>query len=218
MTSSQILTPFQNEFLDRFYRTALGQKFFLTGGTALAAFYLEHRFSEDIDLFTLDDDALGFADRTIQQVAQELGASFSISVATPTFRQMFLTIPTESLKIDLVRDINVQFGAHWTVGRVIVDSLENIGVNKVLAIFGRTTSKDFVDLYFILQEGYSLGRLVTLAKEKDPGLTEFYLAGMMRQVRNLDRLPRMIKPLELPVLRQFFLDLEQEMLRNIKPA
>jgi hypothetical protein len=33
---------------------------------------------------------------------------------------------------------------------VIVDALENIGANKITAIFGRTDAKDFVDLYFIL--------------------------------------------------------------------
>jgi hypothetical protein len=31
--------------------------FFLTDETALSAFYLQHRYSEDLDLFTLDSDA-----------------------------------------------------------------------------------------------------------------------------------------------------------------
>lgn len=98
-----------------------------------------------------------------------------------------------------------------------MDSLQNIAVNKVNAIFGRTTAKDFVDLYFILQEGFKLEELVQLAKEKDRGLTEFYLAGMMRQVQNLHRLPRMIKRIEIPELTKFFMDLEEKMMRGINP-
>ena len=45
------------------------------------------------------------------------------------------------------------YGELETVQGIIVDAIENIGANKVTAIFGRTVSKDFVDLYFILQTG-----------------------------------------------------------------
>ena len=36
----------------------IGESFFLTGGTALSVFYLHHRRSEDIDLFTLSLQSL----------------------------------------------------------------------------------------------------------------------------------------------------------------
>ena len=32
----------------------VAQHFFLTGGTALSVFYLHHRYSNDLDLFTRD--------------------------------------------------------------------------------------------------------------------------------------------------------------------
>jgi Nucleotidyl transferase AbiEii toxin, Type IV TA system len=50
-----ILTPLQNSFLAEFFH--LAQDFYLTGGTALSAFYLRHRYSVDLDLFTHDDEA-----------------------------------------------------------------------------------------------------------------------------------------------------------------
>ena len=56
--TSQWLTPLQAAFLTRFFSTDTGQLFFLTGGTALAAYHLHHRLSVDLDLFTLDDLAL----------------------------------------------------------------------------------------------------------------------------------------------------------------
>ena len=36
------LAPLQADFLARFFATNVGQRFFLTGGTALSAFYLHH--------------------------------------------------------------------------------------------------------------------------------------------------------------------------------
>ena len=56
--ANDFLTPMQYTFLQHFFNTDVGQRFFLTGGTALAAFHLHHRLSDDLDLFTLDDDAL----------------------------------------------------------------------------------------------------------------------------------------------------------------
>jgi len=48
MASQSILTSFQIEFLETFFQNEIGQKFFLTGGTALAAYYLQHRLSKDM--------------------------------------------------------------------------------------------------------------------------------------------------------------------------
>jgi predicted nucleotidyltransferase component of viral defense system len=48
-----ILTPNQLAFLERLQsEKQLIQRFYWTGGTALSEFYLHHRLSEDIDLFT----------------------------------------------------------------------------------------------------------------------------------------------------------------------
>lgn len=49
----KILTSHQEEFLDIFGKEKNASlQFYLTGGTPLAAFYLLHRLSEDIDLFS----------------------------------------------------------------------------------------------------------------------------------------------------------------------
>jgi predicted nucleotidyltransferase component of viral defense system len=44
-----VLTPFQEDLLRAIAGTEIGEAFFLTGGTALAAFHLHHRRSEDLD-------------------------------------------------------------------------------------------------------------------------------------------------------------------------
>lgn len=52
---SKILTALQSNFLREFFDRT--QEFYLTGGTALSAFYLQHRLSEDLDFFTNNDVA-----------------------------------------------------------------------------------------------------------------------------------------------------------------
>jgi hypothetical protein len=219
MRAASLLTPLQREFLDDFFGTAIGQRFFLTGGTALAEYYLQHRYSDDLDLFTVDDEAFGLARGEIYRLAATLSVSLASITSTPTFQRFELArAGDEPVRLDLVRDVDFQFGQHQSFGPVIVDSEENIGANKVSAILGRTESKDFVDLYFLLQSGQQLPALITDAKQKDSGISEFWLAGMLRQVETLNRLPRMLKPIELAVLKSFYLDLADDLLRGIKPT
>lgn len=52
-----ILTPKQLEFLELVkVEPEITKRFYLTGGTALAEFYLKHRLSEDVDLFTEENE------------------------------------------------------------------------------------------------------------------------------------------------------------------
>ena len=53
MANETILSKKQQELLDLIGRDKnLCQSFYLTGGTALAEFYLHHRYSEDLDFFS----------------------------------------------------------------------------------------------------------------------------------------------------------------------
>jgi len=215
--SPSLLTPSQKAFLTEFFKQPVGQEFFLTGGTALAEYYLHHRYSEDIDLFTLNEVALHQISASLPAIALNLGATYEDRFRTSSFRQVFVRIGQDDLKIDLVRDVGTQFGEHRLFGNVIVDSELNIAVNKVTAIFGRTTPKDFVDLYFLLKKGYPLAELLQMAKEKDLGFTEFYFASMLRQGRSLTTMPRMIVPLTVEELRPFFEELATQIMVRLKP-
>ncbi len=51
-----ILTATQLRMLKTIGREPLfTEKFYLTGGTALAGFYLHHRYSEDLDFFSMEE-------------------------------------------------------------------------------------------------------------------------------------------------------------------
>ncbi|GFP31448.1 nucleotidyl transferase AbiEii/AbiGii toxin family protein, partial [Candidatus Hakubella thermalkaliphila] len=60
---------------------------------------------------------------------------------------------------------------------VRVDSLIDIAAGKLLALFGRAAARDFVDIYFLIKEGYfNLDELIKKASEKDPAMDKYYLA------------------------------------------
>ena len=72
-SGSHRLSRLQREFLRRF--SARTSAFFLTGGAVLVEWILGHRRTDDLDLFTADDNAIAGADRLVRSVAAELGAT-----------------------------------------------------------------------------------------------------------------------------------------------
>lgn len=215
-----VLTPLQHAFLSRLFASPGGSQFFLTGGTALAAFYFHHRLSDDLDLFTLDDEALDLIVPVLHDIGRDLDLLAEGVRLSPYFLRFVLKEKQEggpALKADLVREFGPQYGDTQWVAGIRVDALENIAANKVTAILGRGEMKDFVDLYFLLQAGFDFSTLVELAKEKDPGLTEFYLLGMLRQVERDVPLPIMLKPLDRDSLVGVMAQLAEVLARRIDP-
>jgi predicted nucleotidyltransferase component of viral defense system len=212
-----VLTPVQRSFLAKFFARANARAFYLTGGGALAEYYLGHRLSQDLDLFTQDREAWQRVEEDLKIAAQECGVGLEFSRAREPneLHRAFLKVPGEpGLKIDIVRDTPPHFGEpQMRPDGVIVDTLENIAVGKLLAAYGRAYPRDFVDLYVLLESGYDFHKLMALAKEKDPGLDEFHLAGMFRLITQLQEktLPPMLTPLNAERMKQFFLKLADEL-------
>lgn len=71
-------------------------------------------------------------------------------------------------------------------------SKEDIGAMKLNAISGRGSKKDFVDLYFLLQE-FSLKELFGFFKEKYPDGSEFLVLKSLTYFgdADLDEMPKM---------------------------
>jgi len=211
----------QDQFLEEFFSGRFAQDFYLTGGTALARFYFHHRESEDLDLFTQNQE-IDFAAVNIHMegIIRKLGLKTVNQVVTNTYLQFIVENEAgQRLKVDLVKDVPVRFGDVEARGKIRLDCLENIGSNKVLAVFGRTDHKDFVDLYYILQEtSLTFEYLIGLAKKKDLGLSEFYLANSIDQIQGVVRMPVLLKPLNTKKYLAFYKDLSKKLLLKIKPG
>ena len=99
--ANNTLNELQKEFLERFF--AHENRFFLTGGAALVGFYLYHRQTEDIDLFTLEDEIeRGFA--LVNEVAREMGADIESLQTSPDFRRLLLRRGDSAIVVDLVHE------------------------------------------------------------------------------------------------------------------
>lgn len=100
-----VLTPFQVDFLRAFARTPLNSRFHLTGGTALAAFYLRHRLSEDLDFFTSDGTAILEVPAVVMELGRALRFDVRVERSLPHFFDADLILPGGALtKVDFAVD------------------------------------------------------------------------------------------------------------------
>jgi len=194
LQSNPVLLAYQIKILKLFFESVFGKPFFLTGGTALAAFYLGHRESKDLDLFSLeafDGQRLGLV---IEEIAHKVQAKVQAKVKSETYNEIYLENQREGWqqRIDVVREQPKHFGEIESVEGIRVDSLVNIATNKILAIYGRLEPKDYVDLYMILTKtGLKFDELFELAKQKDAGLVEFYFANIISEIEKVRTWPIM---------------------------
>lgn len=210
-----LLSELQKVTLQAFFAVpGLRERFYLTGGTALSVFYLEHRLSDDLDFFT-HTGAIDSIERVIEDAFRQGGLKFTKEAASPSYRRYLIE---KELKVDIVKDVEFRIGSPRLLGGFMIDDPQNIAVNKVTAVYGRLDPKDYCDLYFLKPYlNYNILDLIHLANKKDGGIEPFHWARIIRDVETFQILPRMVKALELKDLKIFFYQLRDEILDSIKP-
>lgn len=174
------LGPLQKRFLQAFFSRE--KRFFLTGGAALAGFHLGHRETHDLDLFTLMD-VMKEGSSAVAEAATEMGASLESIQTSPDFRRYILTLKSEAIVIDLIRERVAQVVADKPViGIVVVDPPEEILANKLCALLGRAEIRDLVDVRALELSGYSVESALPAAASKDAGLTPGQLSWVLSQI------------------------------------
>ncbi len=215
-----ILTSYQIQILEIFFRSGFGKDFFLTGGTALSAFYFAHRESKDLDFFTLKPYDYKSMQAVMQSIADKLEATIFAKVRTDNYNELYLQNQREGWeqRIDIVADQPIHFGKLVTIDDVAVDAIENIASNKLLTIFGRLEPKDFIDFYIIMTKtNITFDKAFSLAKQKDAGLEEFFLANSIAQIEKIESWPSLRVSLPIPKMKVFYDDLSRKLLLRIKP-
>lgn len=227
-----ILTPLQRRVLTSFFHRGLGERgFYLTGGTALAEYYLRHRYSDDLDFFTRKQSSLEEDFQYILDVFPYLGLSIA-SKNPKAAEHLVLFVNSDdngdNLKIEFARDVPAQMAQPTVHERVIVDSFEDIATNKICAILSRQPSepKDFYDLYFILNKSqFTLDYLLSRAREKEAILDSeegvLLFAANLLTVKNLKLMrelePRLVKFVSAEQLQEFLLPLATDLSRRYQP-
>lgn len=199
------LTELQKEFLERFF--AHDSHFFLTGGAALVGYYLHHRRTRDLDLFTLENE-IEHGIALTNTVAREIGAEVERLQTSPDFRRVLLSRGREAIVVDLVQEYVFQVDIKKrTIGGVRVDTPDEILANKLCALLSRSEVRDLVDVRALELAGYSIETAIEAAQKKDSGLTPAQLAWVLSEIRLGDDL---IPPGDVSVtdLRGYLRDLQ----------
>lgn len=178
---SKACTPLKRDFLLAWF--AQEQRFFLTGGSALGLFYLDHRRSYDLDLFTSDEVGGKEVQNLVLRCASQIAADCASLRTAPDFHRFRLTRGQEREVIDVVIDRAPQLDSQKvSFGPIRVDTLREIIANKLTTLLSRTELKDVVDLYFLEQAGHDLLAAIPDAKAKDggwePAVVSMLLAGL----------------------------------------
>ena len=144
------LYDLQDAVLDRVFSEPLG--FYLTGGTALSRFHLEHRYSDDLDFFCSDAGAFADAFRIVLSILRAAWTTLDIDVDARDFKRLRLSSGVTSLKLDFIADRIARIGLPVAMGSVRVDTVRNILSNKLCAIVGRDEARDVADLLYIARK------------------------------------------------------------------
>ena len=125
----------------------IAKEFFITGGTTLSVFFLHHRASEDIDFFSTEF-------RDLNEIHTILKRIFKNDLTLIQSSSEFYSYLIKEVKVDFIFDplsttekrplVNLKLGKE-----IFIDTLDNIGSNKLSAVASRFEAKDIIDFYFI---------------------------------------------------------------------
>lgn len=182
VSGSYQLTPLQRDVLHAFFQRERG--FFLTSGAALVGYYLHHRDTTGLDLFSTDDQAYARGRHGLAGAAAMLGGTLEVRRDTPDFKRFAVGRGDELVVVDLVRDRVPQLHPDKIdMGGVLVDPLPEIAANKLTTLVGRMEERDLVDLFVLERAGTKIETLLVPALAKDGGCTPATLSWLLSEVQ-----------------------------------
>ncbi len=184
---AKVLSPSAWRLVRKLVAARLTEGWVLAGGTGLAL-QLGHRVSRDLDFFRPGDfDAARLADALTGagSVVVQARSAGTLHVTLARLRVSFLAAQRPLL-----------FPGSAYRGLVVADP-RDIAVMKVVAIGGRGSRRDFVDLYFFLRDGGSLESVFEMIRRRFAGL-DFNEYHLLRSLAFFDDaesepMPRMLR-------------------------
>lgn len=182
--------------------------FYLTGGTALAEFYLQHRLSEDLDFFSeqeFDPQNISVILKKIKTAAGIIKLEYQQSFNRNLF---FLHTNTDVIKTEFTYFPFTRIEQKQKIGELFIDSLVDIATNKLFTIYQNPRARDFIDLYLILKHDAALtiDSLIANAQIKfDTYIDPVQLGAQYMKVKELKEYPRMLTRLDAKTWQEFFI-------------
>lgn len=205
ISDNPILTDDQKSLLRHFRASPLPDSFYLTGGTALSAFFLRHRLSEDLDFFSEQPVAIEGVLAFIKSLP-EVG---EVQYERKYDRKLFLLrySGSRTMKVEFTTYPFARLEKGLEVEKIQIDSLRDILTNKLMAMTDRRDAKDYVDVYcaFKSHPQVDIGQLIVQTELK------FGIKGVQQILRGrfLEPIPpigtlKMRENLDQNGLTQFF--------------
>ena len=215
-----ILTSLQKRVLRILGHLQDISEFYLTGGTALAEFYLGHRLSFDLDLFTTEEGLIVPFSYQVEKTLTTHGLQVEVVRRFSSYVEMTIYGMGDSLRLDLALDTPFRLGEPLpSPYGVLVNDFEDLKAEKTLAYYGRAEPRDAVDLYFLLQKG-DLDDLMKLASQKDSGFDPYWFAIALQHAESfpdeLEKWPvKMLIPFDPKLLKKQFKEFALKILDKI---
>ncbi|MEW6041870.1 MAG: nucleotidyl transferase AbiEii/AbiGii toxin family protein [Elusimicrobiota bacterium] len=219
----ELLSQIQKKILEIFTTIPEQNNFYLTGGTALSVFYLKHRRSNDLDFFTKLEDIITPFSYHLEEKLKNEKMIVQKHRMISSFLEYFLEKESETLIIHLAQDSPLRFEEpkiFKEFPKLNVDSLIDIASNKLLALFGRATLRDFIDIFFLIKKGeFTPEKLMNDAKIKDPGFDLYWLGITLERINvfkeNSPEMSFLLEPLNFMELQNFFNNWRKNITRQI---
>lgn len=202
-----ILTPDQQLLLDKIAENkVITDTYYLTGGTALSEVYLQHRLSEDLDLFSEQEIVTNEVSAWVKTTAKQLQTQVTFETLRGQLIYYF-SFPTETVKVDFAYFPFPVLGKYEKYKKLRIASLEDIAVNKLQAILTRSRGRDYFDIYEILKDNKST--IEQMRKDYrlkfDVFVPDEQLARRFTAVLDAKDQPRFLKAMDWKMIEQFFL-------------
>lgn len=184
----EVINQAQRTILNNFSEIQDSNQFYLTGGTALAYFYLNHRRSNDLDFFTtIEETIIPFSYR-LEEYLKSKGLIVQRQRGLHSFVEVLAEHNKETTIVHLALESSFRFEPTKEFAqapKLKIDSLTDIAYNKILALFGRATLRDFIDIYFLVKKaGFTEEELMNKAKMKDPGFDLYWFGVSLERINN----------------------------------
>lgn len=155
MLHTKTVEPGTLDVIQALFKKNYMQPYILVGGTSLAL-QIGHRSSTDIDLFTNKP-------HDTEQLLELLKQDFDVELRNRYQHALFVNI--NGVKTDIVTQSCRLIDEPVYADGLRLASLKEIAPMKLLAITNRGRKRDFIDLYFLIQQ-FSLEKMFGFYKEK----------------------------------------------------
>jgi hypothetical protein len=184
MLQTQTVVPELLELLKKIMVEELFRDYFLVGGTALSL-QIGHRNSIDIDLF-------GNCDINADLFIEKL-KNYGEVIVTQNSKNILIT-EIGSIKVDFVNYKYPLLSNPIKIDNIRMLATTDIAAMKLNAIAGRGSRKDFIDLYFLLDQ-FTMKQMLDFYLKKYSDGSEFMVTKSLLYFEDSDNQlnPKMLK-------------------------